>query len=174
MAISTDSPELMIIDACVLIDYLNVDANLFKLISRHVGSLHIISVITDEVKQIKDEDQLRTLGLIPVEPELEDTFTAAEMQMPTSFPDNLCCLTAKRNHFVCITNDKNLRIFCKKLAVRTMWGLQVIVELCGKGGIKMQNAIEIGQKMHENNPKYISQSILETFIQKIKSNEKNA
>ncbi len=125
------------------------------------------------MKQIKDEDQLSTLGLIPVEPELEDAFTAAELQMPTSFPDNLCCLTAKRNRFVCITNDKNLRIFCKKLGVRTMWGLQLIIELHIKGGIKMKNAIEIGQKMHENNPKYISQSILETFIQKIISNEKH-
>lgn len=62
MAISPDSPELMIIDACVLIDYLNVDAILFSLISKHVGPLHIISVVTDEVRQIKDEDQMRTLG----------------------------------------------------------------------------------------------------------------
>ena len=104
-----DKPEMMIMDACVLIDFIKVEPTVLQLIVKHVGPVHVASPVVDEINEIDNEEQLVELGLIIVEPELEDAFTAAGGIGPTSFQDRLCLLTAKRHGFTCVTNDKNLR-----------------------------------------------------------------
>ncbi len=100
----------MIMDACVLIDYMNGEPDLFRLISSHIGPIYVVTAILEEVDCITSIADLEELGLIPLEVEVEDVFLAAEMIGPTSFQDNLCLLTAKRQNLTCITNDKNLRV----------------------------------------------------------------
>ncbi len=89
-------PMFMIMDACVLIDYLKTDKSVLRLFVEFIGPVHVVSPIVAEVKDIENEDELMELGLIIVEPELEDAFEAAELIGSTSFQDNLCLLTAKR------------------------------------------------------------------------------
>ena len=157
------TPKLMIIDACVLIDYMRSEPALIQMISRYVGPVHVVSVVFEEVSQIKSQDELEALGLVLVEPELEDLFTAASVTCPTSFQDNLCLLTAKRNNFTCITNDKNLRKRCNEMAVPLLWGLQLIAELHNNGGIPTEDAVDIAKTIQANNPKHITPAILERF-----------
>jgi hypothetical protein len=43
-----------------------------ELVVKHVGPLYVTSPVVEEVKEIDDEDELVALGLIIVEPEIED------------------------------------------------------------------------------------------------------
>ena len=76
-------------DACVLIDYMNGEPDLFKLISSHIGPIYVATPILEEVDSINSIEELEDLGLLPIEPEIEDVFTAEEMDGQTSFQDNM-------------------------------------------------------------------------------------
>ena len=81
--------RFMIMDACVLIDYMNGEPDLFKLISSHIGPIYVATPILEEVDSIKSIEELEDLGLLPIEPEIEDVFTAEEMDGQKSFQDNI-------------------------------------------------------------------------------------
>jgi rRNA-processing protein FCF1 len=153
----------MIMDACVLIDFIKADRSVLELIVKHVGALHVASPVVDEVNEIDDENELLELGLVIVEPEIEDAYAAASQPGPTSFQDRLCLLSAKRHGFICVTNDKNLRKLCQKEDIPILWGLQLLAELHHSGGIPPEDALDIAQKIQKANPKHISPQILKRF-----------
>ncbi len=165
------NPQLMIMDACVLIDFINADRAILQLVVKYVGPLHVASPVVDEVNQIDDENELVELGLIIIEPEIEDAFAAATQPGPTSFQDRLCLLAAKRHGFTCVTNDKNLRKLCKQEGVPLLWGLQLIVELHKAGGIPGKSAEMIAQTIRKSNPKHITAEIVSRFTEIIRRQE---
>jgi len=155
--------KLMIMDACVLIDYIKADRSVLELVVKHVGPLHVASPVVDEVNEIEDENELLELGLVIVEPEIEDAYAAAGQTGPTSFQDRLCLLAARRYGFTCVTNDRNLRKLCAQEKVPLLWGLQLLAELHRSGGIPAEDALDIARKIHEANPKHITPKILKRF-----------
>ncbi len=98
------SRKLMIMDACVLIDFIKAERAVLELVVKNVGPLYVTSPVVEEVKEIDDEDELAALGLIIVEPEIEDAYTEGIQSGPLSFEDWLCLLTARRHGFTCVTN----------------------------------------------------------------------
>ena len=158
----------IIIDACVLIDFVKADISIFQSITQFIGQLHVISTVMEEVHDIRQEEQ-NIPGLIIIEPELEDASLAYSVRMPISSEDYLCLLTAKRHGLICITNDSCLRRECEKQGIPIIWGLGLLLELHERKGIQTEKAKEIAEKIHENNPKYITKSILADFIKKISS-----
>jgi rRNA-processing protein FCF1 len=158
-------------DACVLIDFIKVDRSIFEFIMKYVGPVFVVSPVVDEVNEIDNEEELVELGLIIIEPELEDAFAAASVSGPTSFQDRLCLNTAKRYGFTCVTNDINLRKLCEKENVPILWGLELLSQLHQAGGISAQKAIKIAQQIHKINPKHITVKIVERFINIIKKME---
>jgi len=161
----------MIMDACVLIDFIKADRVVLELVVKHVGSLHVVSPVVDEVHEIEDENELVELGLIVVEPEIEDAFAAAGPAGPTSFQDRLCLLTAVRNDLICVTNDKNLRRLCSEKGVPLLWGLELLSELHKAGGIPGKEAETIARAIHASNPKHITAKILSRFTHIIRRRE---
>jgi len=159
----------MIMDACVLIDYMNGEPDLFRLISSHIGPIYVVTAILEEVDCITSIADLEELGLIPLEVEVEDVFLAADMMGPTSFQDNLCFLTAKRKNLTCVTNDKNLRLQCENSHVSILWGLELVLELAKTGGISRKKAMQIAIEIHVSNPRHISQKVLDGFLAKLAS-----
>jgi hypothetical protein len=151
--------QFMIMDACVLIDYMNGEPDLFKLISSHIGPIYVATPILEE---------LEDLGLIPIEPEIGDVFTANEMDGQTSFQDNICFLTAKRQSFTCVSNDTNLRRQCTDSSVPILWGLELILDLTKAGGILKKEASRIAGDIQKSNPRQISVRILSDFEAKLK------
>ena len=69
-------PKLMIMDACVLIDYIKTDRTVLELFVKYVGPLYVTSPVVDEVDEIDDENELVSLGLFIIEPEIEDAYAA--------------------------------------------------------------------------------------------------
>ena len=43
----------MIMDACVLIDFVKTDPSVLQLIAKHVGPVYVVSAIIEEVKEIE-------------------------------------------------------------------------------------------------------------------------
>ncbi len=161
----------MIVDACVLIDFIKADPCILELIVKHIGPVHVVSPIVEEVKEIEDEAELIELGVAIVEPEVEDAFLAASTSKAISFQDHLCLLAAKRHGFVCVTNDKRLRRECKAENIPCFWGLELVSLLRKSGGIPANSAIEIARQIHSNNPRHIGKKILHEFIDLIRSNK---
>lgn len=165
----------MILDACVLIDFIKADRSVLKLVLKHIGSLHVTTPGVSEVNDIKDESELLDLGVAIIEPELEDAFEAAGKPGPTSFQDNLCFLAAKRHRLTCVTNDKHLRKRCKQEGVPRMWGLELLSELHEAGGISRKRARAIAHEIRRINPKYTTAEIVARFeeIILIQENERS-
>jgi len=159
----------MIMDACVLIDYLKTERSVLELFAKYIGPVHVVTPVIEEVKEIDSADELMELGLIIVEPELEDAFAATSQIGATSFQDNLCLLTAKRHGFICVTNDINLRKLCEKEKVPFLWGLQLLIELHRSGGIPSSDAVSIAQQIHRTNPKHITAKIIGRFTDIIRA-----
>lgn len=165
---NADPIQFMIMDACVLIDYMNGGPDLFKLISSHIGPIYVATPILEEVDSINSIEELEDLGLVPVEPEIEDLFKAEDLEGPTSFQDNICFLTAKRQGFTCVSNDTNLRRQCTDASVPIRWGLELILDLTGAGGILKKEASRIAREIQKSNPRHITARILSDFEAKLK------
>lgn len=164
--------RLMIMDACVLIDFIKAQRSVLELVVKHVGPLHVTSPVVDEVKEIDDERELVELGLLIVEPELEDAFMAASQSGgPLSFQDRLCLLAAKRHGFTCVTNDKNIRKSCTQESVPILWGLEMLAELHKAGGISGKEAETIAQAIRASNPKHITANIVSRFMEILRQQE---
>ena len=130
------------------------------------------SPVVGEVNEIDDEDELAELGLIIIEPELEDAFAAVGQPGPTSFQDRLCLLVAKRYNFTCVTNDKNLRKLCRQEGVPILWGLQLLAELHKAGGISGKEVEKLAQAIRNSNPKHITARIISSFKEIIRRQER--
>lgn len=164
-------PKLMIMDACVLIDFIKTERTVLELVVKHIGPLYVTSPVVDEVNEIDDENELVALGLIIVEPEIEDAYTAGGRSGPLSFQDWLCLLTAKRHGFTCVTNDKNLRKLCRQEDVSLLWGLELLAALHKAGGIPATEAEKIAQAIRLSNPKHITKKIVLRFADMIRGQE---
>jgi rRNA-processing protein FCF1 len=162
----------MIMDACVLIDFIKTDRSVLELIVKHVGPVHVISPIVEEVGEIDDESELLELGLVILEPEIEDAYAAASHSGPISFQDQLCLLTAKRYGFLCVTNDKSLRKRCRQENVPLLWGLELLAKLHRAGGIPGKEAMLIAQSIRKSNPKHITAKIISRFRDTLRRQEK--
>jgi predicted nucleic acid-binding protein len=161
----------MIMDACVLFDFIKAERAVLELVVKHVSPLHVTSPVVDEVNEIDDENELVALGLIIVEPEIEDAYAAAGRSGALSFEDWLCLLTAKRHGFTCVTNDKNLRKVCKREGVPVLWGIELIAELHKVGGIPGKEAELFAQAIRRSNPKHVTKKIISRFVDLIRRQE---
>lgn len=164
-------PKLMIMDACVLIDFIKTGRAVLELVVKHVGPLYVTSPMFDEVNEIDDESELVSLGLIIIEPEIEDAYAASSRSGPLSFEDWLCLLTAKRHGFTCVTSDKNLRKLCRQESVSLLWGLELLAELQKVGGIPATEAEATAQAIRLSNPKHITEKIVSRFVNTIRRQE---
>src|SRR6266702_2300108 len=95
----------LIMDASVLIDFCEVDRTVLKLVSEHIGQIHVpLPILHDEVDELEMED-CAELGIVLVEPELAMAASAAQRRAGLSFHDHLCLLLARENGWTCVTND---------------------------------------------------------------------
>lgn len=155
--------KLLILDSCVLIDFMNGEPKLFHLLAEKVGKIHVVTPIIEEVDSIQSLKDLEDLGLIALEPDIEDVFTALKLKGKTSFQDQICYLTAKRYQLTCVTNDKPLRKLCEENHIPTFWGLELIIELTKLDGVSKKKALDIAKVIHKSNPIHIHERILSNF-----------
>jgi len=162
----TTKRRFLILDANILIDFFKSDKTILKLINTYVGQIYLATPVLNEVKEIGESDCIEH-GITLVEPELEQVIIAAEMGGPLSFQDHLCLILAKDHNWTCVTNDKPLRIECELAGVPLIWGIELICILVESGGLPSLHAKDIILGIQQNNPKYITDGIVNNAFQRM-------
>ena len=152
--------RFLILDANILIDFYKCDKTIIKLICTNVGQIYLATPVLSEIHDISDGD-CADLGIILVEPELEQVMLASEKKGSLSFQDNLCLILAKTHGWTCVTNDKPLRQMCESEGVPLVWGIELICILVESGGLPAAHARDIILNIRKINPKYITANIIE-------------
>jgi predicted nucleic acid-binding protein len=159
----------MIMDACVLIDFLHADRSVFQSISHYVGPLYVVSSVVEELRDVQNSEELIALGISVIVPKREDVDMAASKIAALSFQDWLCLLTAKRHGLTCVTNDKRIRRQCEQEGVSLLWGLELLLGLHEVDGITKKMAETVALGIHQTNPLHISRDIFEEFRKKLRA-----
>ncbi len=159
----------LLLDANILIDYAKADINLLDCFCKFIGELNVITTILNEVRDISDRNELTKLGVQILEPEPEDLAQIGTQRGKLSFQDHLCLVVAKREEFIFVTNDKELRSECEANGIEVMWGLELLLELYRAEGITESAAQEIAEKIRKCNPLHINKMVINDFKTKLKS-----
>jgi predicted nucleic acid-binding protein len=158
---------LLIMDANVLIDLCEADRTVIRLISEHIGQVHVpLPVLREEVDEI-DEAEYADLGIVPVEPPLQTAADAATRRAGLSFHDHLCLLLARDNGWTCVTNDGRLRRECTAESVPVLWGLETVALLVEDSVLTAKAAEEIGRAIQRANPHFITEEVIARFLARI-------
>lgn len=153
----------MIIDANVLIDYLRAEEQVLALAGRHLGVVHVVRDVVEEVDDL-DDDRCAKLGLKIIEPTTEHLLAAgSHPRTALSFEDRLCLLLAKESGFVCVSNDRALRSACVAETVGVMWGLQLMLRLVDAAAMTEAEAVLAAEAIHAANPAHITSRLVADF-----------
>ena len=159
--------RLLVLDACVLIDLSHVDRDVLTDVCRSVGQVHVPRPVFDEVDQV-DETTAQDVGLVIVEPELDDLLEAARVPRGAlSFQDKLCILVAQRNGWTCVSNDKPLRHECTSRGVPVLWGLEMLA--LAVPSVAVSELEGAAWAIHAKNPRYVPKKLVGEFITKLRS-----
>lgn len=156
----------LIADANVLIDYVGADASVLSLLARHAGALHIPAQVLVNVDGLDAVDCDR-LGLIVVDPTLEQLLEAARRRGGLALDDHVCLVMARDHGWCCLTNDRALRNACGREGVPVLWGLEAMLGLVETGLLPPDNAIEVGTLIHRGNPAFVASAVLAEFERKV-------
>lgn len=159
--------RFLILDACVLIDFLEADPSVLAVARDHLAPIAVVRPVFDEVDDIT-EQQAHELGLQIVDVGLDLAIEAGSRQGPLSFEDCLCLLLAAREGWTCVTNDAALRKACLQESVDVRWGLELLLDLVKAGGLGHDEARSIATTIHAQNPHYVTSKILASFVAKLK------
>jgi len=161
--------RLLLVDACVLIDFAKSDTSVITLASRYVGEVHVATPVFEEVHDL-DPAMAASLGIKLFEPPLEMLAAAAAKRGRLSFQDRLCLLVAKANGWTCVSNDRRLRESCEEEAVSVMWGFELLALLVEKKALSPTAARDIAKAIVASN-KRIGRQVLLRFYARIRVKE---
>lgn len=156
-----------VLDANILIDYVQTDPLVLKLLSHHIGQLAVLDYVLAEVNQL-DESDCSELGIKVIEVDTQDLIAAGSPRKGLSFQDSLCLVVCGRYSLACITNDGKLRRECSKEGIAVFWGLELMTILVRNGHLTKNQAQKIVLEMHQNNP-YITAKVVQDFLDGIAS-----
>jgi len=154
---------LLLMDACVVIDFHQAEPEIVALAAKHVGPVHLPTPILAEVPSLTPRTA-RRMGFTLVEPKMEELRVAAEKLPGLSLQDRLCMEMAVARRWTCVTNDARLRRACEARPVPVMWALELVRAITDAEGMSDTRAVEIATRMHEQNPRGTTATTLRRFI----------
>ena len=162
---------VFIVDANVLIDYVEADASVLSAIVDHLGPVNVPNRIMQEIRPDQlDPEGARRLGLTVVIEDLEELLLAAQLGRtgPLSFQDHLMVIMARRRSWIPITNDRSLRTVLDRERIPRRWGLEMLIDLVHASAMTGAQATAIATRIVESNPRYGKQ-VLPDFAEKLKA-----
>jgi len=158
---------ILLLDACVVIDFLEGDVSVLTLAANSIGEVYVPSTVLAEINDL-DESRVAQLGLRTVEPTLELLERAATPVSGLSFQDVTLVLLAEERQWTCVTNDRALRGVCESRGVTVLWGLELLVQLVELRALPSSAARSIGEDICRAN-KRISPAVLAAFLRKLEA-----
>ncbi|MBC8073829.1 MAG: PIN domain-containing protein [Deltaproteobacteria bacterium] len=155
------SPGLLLLDACVLIDLIEVDATVITSVIAALGRVHVATTVLAEVEGL-DLSAAVSLGIEVVDPSLAVVVEAAGRRGALSFQDRICLLLAAEHGWTCVSNDGALRRECVARGVPVMWGLEMLALVAERGQLSAAEAIAIAEGIAIRNP-FITRELVARF-----------
>lgn len=165
MSPSGDKPAGLVADANVLIDYAGSDKSILPLVSRHIATIYVPSPVLKEVRKLSEKDAA-SLGIVVVEPTLDQVLKAQAGEGQTSFQDRLCFVIARDAGWSVLTNDMVLRKACDNAGIACVWGMEAMAILVETKHLSAARATGVAKKIAHINS-FITGSILERFRTRI-------
>ena len=157
---SDDRP--LIVDANVLIDYLDAEPSVLTLVAREAGPVFVATAVLAKVDQL-DVTACEDLGLTIAEPSLGQLLEASVGRPGLAFDDVVCLIMARDNGWCCVTNDRALRAACRLSGVSVQWGLEIMLRLVAKSALSSRDAIEVALAIQRTNRAFITDAIVSEF-----------
>lgn len=159
--------RFLVLDACVLIDFCKVDKTILSVVCEHVGAIHVPSPVLNEVDQLT-EDEAAELGIVVVDPALEQLVAAGVRRGGLSFEDGLCVIMARDLSWTCVSNDGAVRKACELQSVPVLWGLEMMGMAVAVGGLGLGEAEQAAWAIHRDNKLFVTEEIVRRFIKKVR------
>lgn len=158
---------LFVIDVNVLIDYWVVDTSKLKLMTTHLGPIHVPRRVLDEITDpVLNVAACENLGLIVVLEEIEELEAAISLSAKgLSVPDKVALIMAQRRAWIPVTNDIRLRTAMIEEGLSPKWGLDMLIELVRGGHLKLDAAITTAQSIIHVNPRMRDPKLIKRFVQ---------
>lgn len=139
---ATAPRPITVADACVLIDFFGAAKELLELGARRVWHIHALTPIIAQVRSL-DEKRCEELGLVVVEPEIDQVFAAQPRRRSLSFEDRLCLVYARTltPRGIVWTNDRKMHQEAVADGLQAFWGLDLLVELVRHGHTGEEEAL---------------------------------
>ncbi|HOC41431.1 MAG TPA: hypothetical protein PKJ99_00330 [Thermoanaerobaculales bacterium] len=152
----------LIVDANVLIDYLDTEPSVLALVAREAGPLFVATEVLAKVDQL-DVTVCEELGLSIAVPSLSQLLEAAVRRPGLAFDDVVCLVMARDNGWCCVTNDRALRAACRASDVSVQWGLEIMLRLVASSVLSSRDAIEVAMAIQRTNRAFITDAIVNRF-----------
>ena len=158
------SDRKLIVDANVLIDFLNSDFTILKEVNKFVGQVYVIDrLLVNEIPVLSFKD-CQNVDLEIISP-TEDIAKVAEVRIgQLSYIDRLILHMANDLKFDVITNDSELEKVCKNLGVKVIRELRLLIELAEISNYSVDKLIQIVERIHETNHLHINRRLVTQFI----------
>jgi rRNA-processing protein FCF1 len=154
MADTTKSAAIC--DANILIDYIDVDADILRELVKYWGAVYVPDRVLAEVHGFTEARAVE-LGLTIIESPL-----LIEKHPALSVEDSICLYFVIQEGWTCIANDKRLRRECSSNGGSVIWGFEMLNLLVGASQITKERALAIAERITKTNPS-IPPSVLESF-----------
>jgi rRNA-processing protein FCF1 len=115
--IRIDAP--IITDANILIDFSKTNKEILRLLFEELEKVAVPFLVLQEVNEL-NRQEAESLGITVIDSDMEMIENAFGVTNGLSYQDNLCLLTASRENYICVTNDKRLKRECQKKGVRSI------------------------------------------------------
>jgi rRNA-processing protein FCF1 len=159
--------KAVITDANILIDFCKTNKDILRLLCREVGKVAVPLLVLNEVGALNQEEA-ETLGITIIDSDMEIIEHAFSIMNGLSYQDNLCLLTASRENYILITNDRRLKNECLKKGIRSFWGAEILLFLFQKNRITKKEARNMILKIAAVNNR-ITKAIIQEFEKRLEN-----
>lgn len=164
------APPPLVLDASVLIDYFDTEAEVLRLASRHLGQGLVLATTLEEIARGRPSgsrspitrEGCEALDLEFLLPTTDQLLEGATPSGGLSFEDRLCLIVARDLPGCCVTSDGPLRKACEAHGVAVQRGLRLMIDLHRAGHLTHKTALRIAREISQKNP-YISAAVLTDF-----------
>lgn len=159
-------PRGFIVDACVLIDYLNADISILSQFSKKFGPIFVtLDTLIEEVNGL-DVASCARFEISVFEPNEDQLAAAGLSNGALSFFDYLLFLSARDNDWTVVSNDSALNRACRAVGINVVRGLYPLIELVNAGDMSKKEGDILVKAMIDSN-RHLSKRLLREFRKKI-------
>jgi rRNA-processing protein FCF1 len=151
----------IIVDANILIDFCKTNKKILRLLCKELEKVAVPFLVLQEVDEL-NRHEAEALGITVIDSDMQTIENAFGVTNGLSYQDNLCLLTASRENYICVTNDKRLKRECQDKGIRSLWGPELLLFLFQEKRITQKQARQLMAEIASINNR-VTKTIIQEF-----------